>query len=431
MSFEIEIRRPPYKDANGPQGIAVRSGGVFFTRLLRNETGNFSNYLEARPAQLAFWLLDNWWRLRWEGLPATGVGAEWRMAHDLSSLGGTAWPRLYMWGDGQRVGVSSFKDPIGVVGPVQFLEERLEFFNAADWEAGTDAYLQEVADEVNGFGSDRDALRQLLDELTAERKDADIATWRRLEARLGYDVDRSPESVMEALFAIASRFDMDGVEEASQATQGSEAAAVLEQEIEAARSSRLQCDFGSAQEIAANMTLVADENIWTPAERAARAIREAADRRHGPLRNTVLSDILGVSKHALQSSHAAPAEKLPYALRLGEGDHNVVALRAKRSQSRRFELARALGDVLWTKGSSLGPLTGTKTDRQRFQRNFAQSLLCPIEDLQDYLGNDTIDDDAIETAAEHFHVNRSLVVRTLQKKQIIKPDSFEHMVEAA
>jgi len=409
----------------------VRSGDVFFTRLLRNETNETSNYLEARPAQLAFWLVDHWWRLRWEGLPALGADAAWRMAHDLSSLGGTAWPRLYMWGDGQRVGVSSFKDPVGVVGPVQFLEQRLQFFSASDWEGGTDAFLRDVADETRGFGSDRDALRKLLDELKVERDDADLSAWRRLEARLGYDVDNSPESVMDALFEIASRFDTEGVEEASQATQGSEAAVVLEREIEAARASRLQCDFRSAQKIAANTNRLADENIWTPAERAARAVRDAAGYPHGPLRNAALSDILGVSKSALQSTRAAPAEDLPYGLRLREANRHVVALRARRSPSRRFELARALGDVIWSNGSSLGPLTGTKTDRQRFQRNFAQSLLCPIGELQDFLGNGTIDEEAVEAAAQYYHVNNSLIVRTLQKKHIIPLDSFDHMVDAA
>lgn len=431
MSFEIKIRRPIHMDVNSPHGIAIRCGNTFLTRLRRNETQEISNYLEARPAQLAFWLIDNWWRLRWEGLPAAGVNASWRLAHDLSSLGGTAWPRLYIWGDGQRVGISSFKDPVGVVGPVQFLEERLQFIDAVEWEAGTDAFLKEVADEARGYGSDHEALRQSLEELTVERNDVDVAAWRRLEARLGYDVDQAPENTMDALFEIARRFDTDGVEEASQATQGAEAAIILEREIEAARASRLQCDFRSVQTIAANTTFDGEDKIWTPAERAARAVRDYADRRNGPLKNAVLSDILGVTTHALQSSRSAPAENLPYGLRLRDGDRSVVALRARRSQSRRFELARALGDVIWSKGSSLGPLTGAKTDRQRFQRNFAQSLLCPIEDLQDYLGKKVIDDDAIEGAAEHFHVNQSLVVRTLQKKHIISPDSFEHKVEAA
>lgn len=431
MSFEIEIRKPSHRDSNGAQGIGVRSGHVFFTRLLRNETNETSNYLEARPAQLAFWLVDNWWRLRWEGLPALGANADWRMAHDLSSLGGTAWPRLYMWGDGTRIGLSSFKDPVGVVGPVQFLEQRLQFISSTDWEAGTDAFLKEVGDESCGFGSDRDALRKLIGELAAERDDLDLSAWRRLEARLGYDVDKSPETVMEALFEFASRFDSEGVEEASQATQGSEAAAILEREIEAARASRLQCDFHPAQKIAANTNWLADENIWTPAERAARAVRNSAGYSEGPLRNSALSDILGVSKSALQSTRAAPAENLPYGLRLREANRHVVALRSRRSQSRRFELARALGDVIWTNGSSLGPLAGTTTDRQRFQRNFAQSLLCPISELREFLGTSVIDEEAIEAAAEHYHVNNSLVVRTLQKKHLIPSNSFDHMVEAA
>lgn len=431
MSFAIKISDRPALRTSDLQEIAVEAEGTYFTRLLRADTRRTSNFVKARPAQLAFWLVDNWWRLRWESLPVHGVDAEWRMSHDVSSLGGTAWPRLYMWGDGERVGICSFKDPVGVVGPVQFLDDSFKLVPALDWEKGTDSFLTKVTAERSWLGSDHETLVGLLQQLLSERADDELSAWRRLEARLGYNPDQAPDELMDSLFAIASRYDAAGVEEASQATQGLDAASILTKEIEAARSSRLQCDFKPALAIAANTDFKAGENIWTPAERAARAVRDAANRAHGPLRNAVLSDILGVTKNSLQSSQTAPAQNLPYGLRLADGSRDVVALKTRRSQSRRFELARALGDVIWTSGSPLGPLTKAKTHRQQFQRNFAQSLLCPIDDLQDYLGTDPIDEDSVEAAAEHFHVNRSLVVRTLQKKRVIAPDSFEHMVEAA
>lgn len=97
-----------------------------------------------------------------------------------------------------------------------------------------------------------------------------------------------------------------------------------------------------------------------------------------------------------------------YGLRLreGDGEKNIVALSASWPQGRRFELCRSLGDAIWSGNDALGPITGAKTGRQKFQRAFAQSFLCPYEDLLSYINTETPSEDDIAAAARSFHVPR-------------------------
>ena len=92
--FEIDIQRTGGAPPDTPVGIAIRSGDIVFTRLLRQGSNIPEDHIDASSSQLAFWLVDNWWRLVSECVPATGQSASWRLGHDLASMGGYAWPRL-------------------------------------------------------------------------------------------------------------------------------------------------------------------------------------------------------------------------------------------------------------------------------------------------------------------------------------------------
>jgi hypothetical protein len=97
-----------------------------------------------------------------------------------------------MWGEGERVGVASKSDPEGGVGPVRYVTDALFFILGNNFESAIDQFLTLVADERSGYGSDKDALRQLLNILRSERADPEITQWRKLEAQLGFDPDEAP-----------------------------------------------------------------------------------------------------------------------------------------------------------------------------------------------------------------------------------------------
>ena len=423
--LELKIKRLPESDAGGPQRLSIAVAGLALTRVLRPGETALDDAALVPPEPLAFWLVDNWWRLRWESVPAAGFEGEWRLAHDLAAIGGGyAWPRLTIWGEGDRVGLLSSGDPVGVVGPVRYLEAEppLHHVSGAAFEAGIDRFLAEVVDEKAGFGSDRAALRAQIDELREERADRDTAAWRRLEARLGYDPDEAPDGLMEQLAGLARAFGANGVEEAATAAPGADAGKTLEREIAAAKASRIVCTFDEAAKLARPAPAAWRGSPWVKAERAAAHLRRKTATAPGPLHNKALAEIIRTRPSALA---AVPApEALPYGLRLKSGDDGKtrVALRPRRSSDRRFELVRALGDVIWAGGDRIGPLAASRTDRQKFQRAFAQSLLCPYEDLIAFLDTDAPTDGDLSAAAQHFHVSERVIRTVLVNKHDIGRD---------
>jgi len=416
--FEIDILRTEGSPADAPAGIAIGSRDIVFTRLLRQGANAPEDHLKAPPAQLAFWFVDNWWRLLSECVPAFGPTAEWRLAHDLASIGGYAWPRLAFWGEGHRVGLSSRSDPAGVVGPVRYLIDALIYVSAAAFETEASQFLELVSDERSVLASDWAALRTQIDALAAEREDPELSAWRRLEAQLGYDIDEAPEGLIAALHKFEREYGVGAIAEAALATQGAEAATVLETEIAAANDRHWQCDLRRTAVLVGRIERRPDDTPWRLGEIAAEGVRAATGYQSGPLRNKALAEILNVRGNAFEGVQltGGPLE-LPYGLRLNTGRRRgeVVALSSRWSADRRFEFSRALGDAIWSEGERLGPLTRAKSERQKFQRAFAQSLLCPYDALQAYIGDDK-SDGALTAAAKHFHVSDRLIRSLLVNK---------------
>jgi hypothetical protein len=430
--FSIDIRRPEPAAADDPFGIRISVGNTVFTRLLRSEGNAFDDYLNAPPSQLAFWLADHWWRLRWETIPTTNRSPDWRSAHDLSSIGGGyPWPRLLIWGDKDRIGFLSQSDPVGVVGPVRYLTNALLYSEAHAFESEIDRFLDEAADERRGFGTDGPALRVLIAALCDERSDPDSSLWRRLEARLGFDPDQAPEELIESLARQACELGQDAVEEAVAATPGMDASTTLATEVEAARSLGVVCNFSEILQAVDAAPSPANEPPWVAAEKTAQKVREAANIDGGPLRNKALSDLLEADSKAFRTT--APQGSYAYGLRLSDERDNTqrIVLRSRAPQDRRFEMCRALGDALWMSGERMGPLARSATARQKFQRAFAQSLLCPFDDLRRYLKTDTPGENDITAAANYFHVSERVVQTVLVNKRVIEREQFEDMLEAA
>jgi len=446
-ALEIDVRREG-RGPDEPMGVLIGSHETVFTRLIRHGANAPEDYLEAPPGQMAFWLVDNWWRLLAECVPSSGPTPDWRLAHDLSSMSGFAWPRMAIWGEGDRIGLSSRSDPTGVVGPVRYLTDALVYIPSDEFARSALSFVEQVGSRGAGIASDWAALKAQLDTLENELADAELSEWRRLEAQLGYDVDEAPDKLLEALGRIGQDYGIAAVAEAALATQGASAAAVLSSEINSAMSQHWQCDLTRTALMVGEIDRTSGEAPWELGEKAAAVVRSLARYEKGPLSNAALGEILGVRSGAFRSSQATRPSQRAYGLRLNTGRKRgeVVSLATSWSADRRFEFARALGDAIWTQGEKLGPITRTKSERQKFQRAFAQSLLCPYDDLVAYIGRDA-SDGALSAAARHFLVSER-VVRTLlvNKHQLARSRlnnslppslrlssevSFEEAVEAA
>ncbi|MEA3642365.1 MAG: hypothetical protein VBE63_20835 [Lamprobacter sp.] len=431
--FDIQIEPLKGASASDPHRIRIAAGETIFTRLIREQGREHDDAVLAAPQPLAFWLCDNWWRLRWETTPPNPPSTEaWRLAHDIAGVGGGySWPRLCLWGDLDRIGLLSQADPVGVVGPVRYLTDALLYIPAADFEREVDHFLDHCIARQEGPQQDSQALRALISALRQERADPDAARWRRLEARLGCDPDQAPDELIQTLDALANNHGLEAIEEAVAAEPSEAAPQALQRALQAARATGHRCNFS---ELLPQLPIVQHkpaEPAWVAAEQAAQHTRRVIGMERGPISNKQLAELLGTQTKSFQS--AAGREPLRYGLRLldqGQNAPQTIALRAKWPEARRFELCRALGDALWAPADRLGPLADTNTARQQFQRAFAQSLLCPFNALLAFLKTDCPDDDDITAAARHFQVGERVVETLLVNKGLLPRSSLQGRFEA-
>ena len=429
--FEILIEPRPAAGDPATRRLGVRLGDVWLTRLIRRGNNRADRCLEAPPLPLAFWFLDNWWRIRCEPPPPQReFPAHWRLAHHLPSIGaGYPWPNVSLWGEGSRCGVMVHADAHNFQRSLRFLADpTLEYVASSTAERAIDTFIDHVLQDA---GSDCDGLDQEYRDLRAERADPIVSRWRRLEAMLGFDPDAAPDNVVADYDAMSERFGTEGVEEAALAQQGRHSIKALRETLRVAETSRV---------ILRTPTAVGDIELdhhalhppWELAIGAARKLRQYLRVPDGPIRNPRLSEVLDINVDRLATQRSWP-RSISYGLRLRDasGNTNKLALRSPWSHSRRFELCRSLGDIIWSGNDPLGPLSTAKSGRQKFQRAFAQEFLCPFADLRAYIPNEHPTDDDIHGAARYFHVSERLIQTTLVNHDVIDRETFDQMVEAA
>jgi hypothetical protein len=416
--FTIDVR--PLDHAQGDvRAVSMVANGSVLTRLLRQNDVHEDQAIRVPVTPLAFWMADHWWRLRWECRPLSGFPNDWRQAHDMAAIGaGYAWPRVTIWGEGERTVIVSRADPVGVAGPVRLLQNAIGFVPATDFEGAVDGFLG--ASAAIATGADGAALAALVQALHDERATPDIATWRRLEAINGFDPDQAPDSLIEGQLRLAARFTLRDIEEIAASSPGDASEATLDDLIDiTSRESSYPVMFDRA--IAAGQTAANARcnEPWELAEATACAVRRACGAGKRPLRNAALSELIGIDPRALQTSHSSQTR--PYGLRIGTGKgRDRVLLQARWAHDRRFEVMRSLGDAIWTQNSPLGPMSRSGTARQKFQRAFAASMLCPADALLEHLQTDAPTEGDISEGARHFHVAEQAVRTVLVNKGLLE-----------
>jgi hypothetical protein len=434
-SFKINTRwvRAPEAGEQDIAEISMYLGERALTQLLDVSADQVRDFVRASAVSLALWFADNWWRLRWEPIPDyRTLTADWRLRHELTSAsGGTTWPPLMIYGVGARVVLAPIPVGSNIGGPVQYLPTLVSLLPGHVYEAGVDTFLQNVI-ATCAQAQDGRVLTTLVRQLETERQDPAIGAWRRLEARLGYDPDTAPDGLIESLSQQEERVGAEAVEEAAVGCPGARAPAVLQQAIAASRASEVKVDLavtGLAAEPRDRTDL--SRPTWMLAEDAAARLRRAVGRPTGPLLNQGFSEILAISWKNVTAA-AATARDLPYGARLKDrGTQERIALQTRSAHDRRFELARVLGDAIWNNEARFGVISRGKTDRQKFQRAFAQSLLCPFEDLRNYVDLADPTEDQIKAAARRYHVHANVVRTLLVNKGFLPRETLGEQLEAA
>jgi hypothetical protein len=421
------------KDSDDVAKISLRVGGSVISRIADTKVGMVRDYFRASSTSLALWLADNWWRLRWETISDSGLSVDWRLRHELNSAsGGALWPPVMIFSVGDRIAFAPSVGKRVVDGPQSYFPFNIGMVAAAEYEQELDIFFDAVVGHC-AKTDDGNALKILLEQITTERKDPELAGWRRLEACLGFDPDAAPDEVVNALVELEGTAGEDGVEEAAHAAPGTGAAQSLRSVIEATRESKVEIDLSVADSLQRDWTLPSYASPWKMAEAAATELRSMIGVTKGLLDHTNFADIFKARWADLKSA-TATARNLRYGARIGSPEKSRVALQSLASQPsyiRRFELARQLGDAVWQKDANFGIVSRSKSDRQKFQRAFAQNLLCPFEYLQQVIDVSDPTPEAIKNAARKFGVHQTVIRNQLVYKGYIPFENANEEAEAA
>lgn len=405
-----EVERACFADI----GLAV--GGQWLTLLEDRMASTVSNYFRGSVYQLSAWFAANWWRLRWEPGPRDwSTNADWRTAHSMAGAGGGfVWPNVLFASDGDTLAVASrprLHPPD--FEPVRYLNRFDGRIATAEFERKVDAFMESVISRLHALEIKGDRLVGLWAEVMAERKDPEAAQWRKLEAMAGYDPDEAPEGLLAKLVEDQKSLGHNAVEEVA-----AEARSDVDEALQPMRAASLSRKpkaggFRLTLPDLSEAALNHGEAPWQSAGKLAAQARKEWGLGNKPLLNKGLAELLRASKDVFTDA-STPRSKSAFAVRKGPNGAVDVYLRSHHPESRRFALGRLMGDHLHLRnGETLLPATRTGTVRQKFQRAFAQELLCPYAALMEKIQTEHPDDDDIKEAARHFHVSDWVVRSTL------------------
>ena len=400
--------------------IRIEAGSTTLTEAVDSRTGELRGGANLSACRLAEWLTWNWWRLRWE--PATrrnardqGVG--WRSAHELAGIGGGwLWPNVIVESDGFRVLLQTEPSTGSTTEPLRYVGGRGVVILASAWESAVDDFVERVLARLADCSLNATDLAGMWAELSAERDDAELAAYRRIEACLGFDVDQADPGAVERIIADSAVLGGAAMTEVA-----------ADRPMGVGEFRRIALDSGFDSNADAGACVLADSGYrvynaaWHAGVEAARVLRQREGLGDGPIANRRLADLCAVDEGALsRSGCVAP---MAFALHESAAAGRVV-LRSKWRTGRRFEAARVLADrILVDDGEPLRPATAASTYRQKVQRAFAAEFLCPIHTLVDVLGDD-FSDDARERASERFEVSPWAITAQLVNNRFLNQDEL-------
>lgn len=363
---------------------------------------------------LAEWLVWNWWRLLWEPRPAGQPygNCAWHFAHGMATAGhGYGWPKITISADGFWTALECERSRESDPTLFRYWESGAVAVPAIDLESAIDEFVSFVVNRADAAGLSDTNLHLLWKDLQYERKDAEMARFRRFEALLGCDPDELDAEELENRLADAKALGVNALDEiatgAAAGVAGLGGMLSVQQiaEITERAGFDLNPDDGVRIDIH-ELRQWGSSAAYRIGVSAAAVIRSLERLGHSPLTDDALARLAGTTAKAITGEKQSGAFSWVFQQ---EGKPAKVALRAKRQTGRRFELARLLGDRLFTEGFSdvvepLSPATRSYSYRQKAQRAFAAELLSPWSAVEEMLGNDYSEENQ-EQVAEYYSVS--------------------------
>lgn len=378
---------------------------------------------------LANWLLSSWWRLLWEPLPARGVSPpiDWRMSHEIGAVGhGVIWPRIAIAAEGETVRVWATAFDPGERQAVRYVNglERPAVLDQEAFRRSIEGLVRASLERLSALGHPDTGLKQLWLAVQEEMNDASAVTYRRLEAKLGFDPDEGPDRLMEEALRMHDNLGASTLDELIPVYANASPDDPLSPIARFAATGGVK---GTPHLVLSNP---AARHTHCPPWRRAVDDAQRARMQVGPISGqvstTVLCDTLGIQATDYESRMPEGREKVAVAVPAQGLELNFFP-RKRHPHARRFELARFLADSIFAPALHGGWLASTDlaTSRQQYQRAFAAEFLCPAVELEGFLGRD-YSEPALEDASDHFGVSTATVTTVLANSGLIpRSDVYE------
>lgn len=402
--------------------IGIEAGGISATDVEDPHAKTVRSDIRVSAFDFAAWLVANWWRLRWEADSvgrANGRSLSWDMSHRVGAVGnGYLWPDMEFSGSGDSVHIRAWRTGSGSARSLRFLNEVDVHVPAGDFESEVREFVDAVVSRMGSLCGASERSRELeaaWRELREEMHDPARSLTRSLEARMGFDPEEADPAMLNRLQEAAALVGRGAIDELASSSKRN----VLEdferiREKFAGPSTTLSLCISSTIRNAAAEARGDGRQTWKAAEAVAGAARRDWSLGDDRIDNGRLAELCGVPVSWIRECSDIDQIPIPAGLRADDGPGMVKAILKKRHpDARRFAFARMIGDHLVTADDEgLLPVTNAATDRQKFQRAFAQEFLCPFDALRDFLGGEDLDDDLMEEAARYFEVS-GLAIRSI------------------
>ncbi|MYD91296.1 MAG: hypothetical protein F4Y08_13325 [Caldilineaceae bacterium SB0662_bin_9] len=406
--------------------LEVSTGNRLLTLFLDRDEIDPSSQLSTGPFvsgyHLAEWFAIHWWRLRWEpgSRYVNSSTYTWDLSHRMSDIGGGyLWPNIVFDCDGYLFEVVSSKT-IDELAPIEYLGSDAVHVPASVWEDAIDCFVTDVLSRLDEANLHDTELHAIWHELSEERSDAALTSFRRTEALLGFDVDEGNEAHIEAVLSDTNELGIDAVNELATGTGGTRTSA---SDI---RSVSETAGFAADPKDGVSLSPTDLPDVlqwgqvaaWRIGKQLAHFVRNQTGLSDGPVNNQVLAGLAGTSPCAVENHEVSG----PFTWVFAPGDtQGRIVLRSNWLTSRRFDMARVVGDRVFSMTSCvsaepLSPATSSYSYRQKAQRSFAAELLCPWHAIEDDF-EEGFDDAVIERVAAQFQVSERVVENQLDNNQ--------------
>lgn len=412
------------RDTNAEIEITIGRNRVTEVEDIQSKT--VRKTIRASAGLVAIWLLDNWWRLLCEPDSAKTPDQDlnWGMAHAWPAIGGGyVWPNLVFSGsDGSQIFVEckrSFITDVDAYSPIRYLNSFSASVSVKTFEESVTAFVELVLNRLTSCGNRKNDLQEMWNDVQHERINLKAGRYRRLEALLGIDPDEEETLISTLLLKWPKRIGLLALEEISAATNSAQIENVLLKAKEASQSVKT---FGKLPNLG-HLDKGGDVP-WQQGQSAAYALRTLWGFDFKPIKDADLADRLEINPATLNET--TPSAPFSLAVK-GKQDERVgFVLSRPRHESRRFDIARLIGDYVYCEVSDpLRPATNAITIRQKFQRAFAAEFLCPSEMIRDrfsVIPERNVRGDVVAELSVEYEVSEQLILHHMENRDIVSHD---------